>query len=1435
MKVYLDDERRTPPGWKRVYWPDEAIRLLQTGRVTEISLDHDLGDDDRGTGYDVILWIEEQVALHGFDPPDINVHSANNSAAAKMWRGVKAIERLHQRNQRKASVNRVASRWFAWSTIGGDSYEGTVIDDDSGVLSVACTDGVTRVVQGSGFWYHGSPKRFDAFEVQHRHTFGDRPSDTPLFFTPEERFAKMYANGPHGTIYKVELKWRNVFDSDDLVQNDRYWPPDRDALTPAGQRLFDDLADGKVFSGGPVSDDDWHDVFGDSTGLFAQILRHDYDVLETTEFKRWLRRQGYDAFYVRGDGPLNVAVFSPKQVTVVDTYPASGRTAAGKFKDKKEVPKADGKGTTTVYEYSDRQVQHRNREKAKRLKKLDGNITKLRQQYKKDLKSKDAKTKHTALAVALIDCTYERVGNDQSAKDGHFGVTGWKKKHITFSSGKATLKYVGKSGVDQTKTVTDKTLISVLKEVTKDKGPEDTLCSGPDCTVKAGDVNAYLKPYSVTAKDLRGYHANAEMRAALGRHRKGKLPTDKKDREQKLKDEWDAALEEAAAAVGHEPSTLKNQYLVPDLEDEFLKDGTVKKASRSKTAIIHISNAYPDEHTGIHAGLHAYDDLTSSLTMVEMALVNDMHRQAGGVGYLLAKNGEYTYRGYPVDEGVVTELQGAGYLGDEHEGVIELGPMFQGKLQLYSGRVAARHLADERVYALWKLLDDIDTASDICKGDDQCYRDRVHGLQEQRWDVVPEEDVDDLYDRFHQRQANWPPPGFTEGSVFREPLYHGSSRNMGQGHSLHPGKGSEYGIYLSPKKRYAKQYGSNLHMVLVAVRNPKVVEGKYEISPADLTRQDIRDLESQGFDSIVVTSGSVRNASEVVLFRPEQAWVMRVDQRLATKSKTDKEDESSAKLVKPSPKKKPPRQDLRKRRLTDEDKDLSNPSSADNDRDLSLNYKRVGYRRLMALRIAAKDQKALKPGKARRHPDGKGWQGRPKDEDKPTQTFDHKEQAEAYAEGRELSPKEQAKVDDRESRVEDKAQKKQQRRKELEQKREERDEQRAETAEAKELDQIHKMDDGALASLERTTLKAEAQRDIRDQYKNFVQNMRKDEPQEVTPESLEAAREELEKDLPDPDEDPTGYARAAARKQVLRETTFNPLNVGGTAVSATPLEPEALKSRAEAAFQQYSNYSSEERNKAAQQLVDHLESLAEDDPQREEVEHLLDGIAMAAIVNDDDPVPGRPAPTAQFREVCKAAVRQGKHKGLFGDPATDHTSSSQRALFKDIYDGMSDDEFAMAFNPEGDAEFLEVFTAKDERGKPKYGQGQRQRMREYLTSLELDNMSIGYAMALDAAEANDGPKGKDLTAGYKKLTDKLKTSVAPSSMFEQLLDEDDEVSGTAQNKGRLDYLAKLKEAVEDKFGKSGVKSSTALVDAAIEAGDAGIVESEVDPPLAKPT
>jgi hypothetical protein len=68
--------------------------VTKTGKVIEVSLDHDLRDDDRGTGYDVVLWIEEAVFSNAFIPPVIKVHSANISARKKMELGIEHIYKM---------------------------------------------------------------------------------------------------------------------------------------------------------------------------------------------------------------------------------------------------------------------------------------------------------------------------------------------------------------------------------------------------------------------------------------------------------------------------------------------------------------------------------------------------------------------------------------------------------------------------------------------------------------------------------------------------------------------------------------------------------------------------------------------------------------------------------------------------------------------------------------------------------------------------------------------------------------------------------------------------------------------------------------------------------------------------------------------------------------------------------------------------------------------------------------------------------------------------------------------------------------------------------------------------------------------------------------------------------------------------------------------
>jgi DNA topoisomerase-1 len=258
-----------------------------------------------------------------------------------------------------------------------------------------------------------------------------------------------------------------------------------------------------------------------------------------------------------------------------------------RYKAKKQVVTEKG-DKVTVYEYSDRQIANRNRHKAEQIAKLEKNIGNLRKRVQRDLKSDDPDTMLTALAVALMDHTYERVGNDGSAEEGHFGVTGWQRKHVSFGKGKATVRYVGKSGVKHEKVVSDRAIMKALRDAYEaSEGDDACLFCHDSGKVDAKKVNGMLKEFGVTAKDVRGFHANREMRERLSAVRsKGKaLPEDKKARDKQLKAEFLKALGETAEAVGHEAATLRSQYLTPELESRYMHDGTVEPISKSSSSL----------------------------------------------------------------------------------------------------------------------------------------------------------------------------------------------------------------------------------------------------------------------------------------------------------------------------------------------------------------------------------------------------------------------------------------------------------------------------------------------------------------------------------------------------------------------------------------------------------------------------------------------------------------------------------------------------------------------------------------------------------------------------------------------------------------------------------------------------------------------------------
>ena len=185
-----------------------------------------------------------------------------------------------------------------------------------------------------------------------------------------------------------------------------------------------------------------------------------------------------------------------------------------------------------------------------------------------DLRSENEKDFLTALVVLTMLETSERVGNGTSAENGHFGVTGFRKKHVSVNGNNVTFKYKGKSGVDHDKSLNNSKLAQGLQKAMKNSPSERVFTTSDGFDVKNDRVNRYLIKFGVRAKDLRGYSANKWIVSKLKR-----LEAEETDK--KRKTQFNKVVKEVAAKVGHGGATLKKHYMLPELQTKWINEGKV--------------------------------------------------------------------------------------------------------------------------------------------------------------------------------------------------------------------------------------------------------------------------------------------------------------------------------------------------------------------------------------------------------------------------------------------------------------------------------------------------------------------------------------------------------------------------------------------------------------------------------------------------------------------------------------------------------------------------------------------------------------------------------------------------------------------------------------------------------------------------------------------
>ena len=220
---------------------------------------------------------------------------------------------------------------------------------------------------------------------------------------------------------------------------------------------------------------------------------------------------------------------------------------------------------------SKRQLKQRWDYKRDSIYNLRDNIKRLKLQVRKDLKGKDEKEKLTALIVRIMMNTSERVGNEGSASNGRFGISQLKNTHIFLRNGKIYLIYVGKSGVSHSKSFSDATAFTILKTL-KRRNNNFLFITSDGFRIKPDRVNRYLSNFGAKSKDIRGFNANHLMICELKKY--GNI----KEEKERTKI-FNLCLKKVASKIGHSPATLRKHYLLPEIEENYFKKGSVGKIS----------------------------------------------------------------------------------------------------------------------------------------------------------------------------------------------------------------------------------------------------------------------------------------------------------------------------------------------------------------------------------------------------------------------------------------------------------------------------------------------------------------------------------------------------------------------------------------------------------------------------------------------------------------------------------------------------------------------------------------------------------------------------------------------------------------------------------------------------------------------------------------
>jgi DNA topoisomerase I len=201
-----------------------------------------------------------------------------------------------------------------------------------------------------------------------------------------------------------------------------------------------------------------------------------------------------------------------------------------------------------------------------------------------------------ACIVQLMDKAYFRVGNEEYAKQNqHYGLTTLRSKHTEIKGDTIIFDFVGKSGQENLKKVTDKRLAKIVKQLDDLPGYQIFKYIDEDGELKdinSDDVNQYIKEImgeEFSAKDFRTWGGTLLASIELSQIERSRHQNERKKAVTEC-------VKKVAQKLGNTPAIARASYIDPRVIHAYVVTNDLYKVREAVSKLRRAEYFTSDEH-----------------------------------------------------------------------------------------------------------------------------------------------------------------------------------------------------------------------------------------------------------------------------------------------------------------------------------------------------------------------------------------------------------------------------------------------------------------------------------------------------------------------------------------------------------------------------------------------------------------------------------------------------------------------------------------------------------------------------------------------------------------------------------------------------------------------------------------------------------------------